>query len=691
RYPESPDLAAFWTNLRDGRDCIVEVPAGRWDWRDYYSADRSESGRHYSRWGGFIDGVDEFDPQFFHIAPREARQIDPQERLFLQQAWLAIEDAGYTRAALQGRDDGPAGGLGGQVGVYVGMMYSEYALFAAEASLRGRRMGLTGSFASIANRVSYALDLHGPSMTVDTMCSSSLTAIHLACQDLRQGRTRLAIAGGVNVTIHPNKYLALSAGQFISGDGHCQSFGEGGDGYIPGEGVGAVVLKRLSDAQRDGDPIYAIIRGSALNHGGKTNGYTVPNPQAQAAAIAQALAEARVDARHISYIEAHGTGTKLGDPIEIAALNRAFGQYTAERQFCRIGSAKSNIGHCEAAAGIAGLTKVLLQLKHRQIVPSLHSRTLNPHIDFAGSAFVVNQTLTEWEAPLLQGRRLPRIAGISSFGAGGSNAHLIVEEYTAAPAGPVLAPREPVVVLLSARTPEQLQRRAQDLLAFLAAAASPPDLTALAYTLQTGREPMEERLGLVVSSIEELATRLAAWRADENDGDVQRGQVKRHKETLALFSTDADLQQAVGRWLGARKFDKLLELWVKGLDVRWAQLYDAPLPQRISLPGYPFARERYWLDLPAASSPTAPATDTARHPLLQENISDLYQQGYRSQFRGDEAFCSADGRLGAGACLEMARAALAQAGLWSGPVELRNTLWAPPPRVGSARPVGIAV
>ncbi|MEO7324484.1 MAG: SDR family NAD(P)-dependent oxidoreductase, partial [Dokdonella sp.] len=267
RYPESPDLVAYWDNLRDGKDCIVEVPLERWDWREHFSADRSENGRHYSRWGGFIEGVDEFDPQFFNIAPREAKYIDPQERLFLQHAWMAVEDAGYCRASLRG-----ATGSISDVGVYVGVMYSEYQLFGVAAEAQSLRMGFSGNVASIANRVSYALDLHGPSMTLDTMCSSSLTAIHVACQDLRLGRTRVAIAGGVNISIHPQKYLLLSVGQFISSDGHCQSFGEGGDGYIPGEGVGAVVLKRLSDAQRDGDHIYAIIRGSALSHGGKTNG-----------------------------------------------------------------------------------------------------------------------------------------------------------------------------------------------------------------------------------------------------------------------------------------------------------------------------------------------------------------------------------------------------------------------------------
>ncbi len=358
RYPDAWDLDEYWRNLSQGVDCIREIPADRWRWQDYYRAPNGAdpvggealaAGQHSSRWGGFIQGADEFDPRFFSITPRDAEQIDPQERLFLQHAWMAIEDAGYTRAALQAC-------RGGQVGVYAGVMYGEY--------------NRSGSLASIANRLSYVLNLHGPSMTLDTMCSSSLTAIHLACQDLKLGRTDMALAGGVNLSIHPDKYSMLSAGQFISSTGHCQSFGEGGDGYIPGEGVGVVVLKRLSDAERDGDAIHAVIRGSALNHGGKTNGYTVPNPQAQAAVISAALKDAGVDARHISYIEAHGTGTKLGDPIEIAALGKAFREHTADTGFCLIGSAKSNIGHCESAAGIAGLTKVILQMRHRQIAPS---------------------------------------------------------------------------------------------------------------------------------------------------------------------------------------------------------------------------------------------------------------------------------------------------------------------------------
>src|SRR6266498_923953 len=493
----------------------------------------------------------------------------------------------------------------------------------------------------------------------------------------------MAIAGGVNVSIHPNKYLVLSDGQFISSDGHCQAFGEGGDGYIPGEGVGVVVLKRLSEAQRDGDHIYGIIRGSALNHGGKTNGYTVPNPQAQASAISRALAESRTDARHISYIEAHGTGTKLGDPIEIAALSKAFHQYTQETGFCLIGSVKSNIGHCESAAGVAGLTKVLLQMRHQQIAPSLHSAQLNPHIDFAKTPFVVNQELRSWEPPVIDGRALPRIAGISSFGAGGSNAHLIVEEYQE-PA-PQQMDATNVLIVLSARTAEQLRQKVSDLLEFVRPRLKTLDLAPMAYTLQVGREAMDERLGLVASSVEHLAEKLQAYLAGERDiEDAYQGQAKRNKEALSLFSADVDLQHTIDRWIANKKLSKLVELWAKGLEVIWSKLYGEVRPRRVSLPTYPFAKERYWVDT-AGGRVAASVAPAVLHPLLHSNTSDLSHQSYSSTFSGEEFFLKdyqVDGQriLPSAAYLEMARAAVTKAARTSHEtvLELRNVVWAQP-------------
>ena len=639
RYPQAGNLDEYWENLKAGRDCITEIPRERWNYEEYYDEEKGRIGKSYSKWGGFIEGVDQFDPLFFSISPREAIGMDPQERLFLQCVYETLEDAAYTREALK---EYQALGIEGNVGVFVGVMYEEYQLYGAQAQALGQPYALWGNPSSIANRVSYFCNFHGPSLAVDTMCSSSLTAIHLACQSLIHGGCELAIAGGVNVSVHPNKYLFLSQGQFVSSSGRCESFGEGGDGYVPGEGVGAVLLKPLRQAIADGDQIYGVIKGTGVNHGGKTNGYTVPNPNAQAQVIAHALKESKVDARTISYIEAHGTGTSLGDPIEIAGLSKAFQTYTADRQFCAIGSVKSNIGHCESAAGIAGVTKVLLQLKHRTLVPSLHAETLNPHIDFANSPFIVQRELGEWRRPILrmdgEEKEYPRIAGISSFGAGGANAHVVIEEYIAPPSDGhrAVTSVHPAIIALSARNEEQLKEHARRLLqAIESGGLSDADLPNIAYTLQVGREAMEQRLALSVTSLEELKEKLGRFLVgEEGIEDLYRGEVKRNKETVSIFGADEDLRKAVESWVEKGKYSKLLDLWVKGLVFEWTQLYRGSefKPRRISLPTYPFARERYWIsdtrkqpanlviDRTADGPEPAPAPRPAEPPIVSSAI-----------------------------------------------------------------------
>ncbi|HEU4818025.1 SDR family NAD(P)-dependent oxidoreductase, partial [Janthinobacterium sp.] len=619
RYPQADNVQDFWDNLKAGKDCISEVPADRWDHSLYFDANRDMPGMTYSKWGGFINGVDEFDPLFFNIPPLHAQFTDPQERLFLQCAYATLEDAGYTRATL-------ASQAGGNVGVFVGVMYEEYQLFGAAAHARGRHVAVSSNPSSVANRISYFCNFNGPSMAVNTMCSSSLTAIHLACQSLHEGECELALAGGVNVSVHPNKYLMLAQGRFVSSKGQCESFGEGGEGYVPAEGVGAVLLKPLAKAIADGDHIYGVIKGSALNHGGKTNGYTVPNPAGQGKVIARALRRAGIDARDISYVEAHGTGTSLGDPIEIAGLSRAFREQTPDRQFCAIGSAKSNIGHCESAAGIAGLTKVLLQMRHRQLVPSLHSAVLNPHIDFAASPFVVQQELGEWKRPLRMRDGTPhevaRIAGISSFGAGGSNAHLIIEEYTATDSAGAEC-HTPALVVLSARTVQALERQVRQLVRTLALQSwTDADLADIAYTLQVGREAMDERLALQADSLQALRDQLGDWlRGAEGSATVHRGQARGERSVVGVFAADEDMGSIVDAWIAKGKYEKLLGLWVQGFSFDWLKLYGQVTPRRISLPSYPFAKERYWVPpapvAVAAAAVTAPAAETgAREALL---------------------------------------------------------------------------
>lgn len=372
---------------------------------------------------------------------------------------------------------------------------------------------------------------------------------------------------------------------------------------MPGEGVGAVLLKPLARALEDGDQIYGVIKGTAVNHGGKTNGYSVPNPNLQARVIGRAFKKAGIHPRSLSYLEAHGTGTALGDPIEIAGLMRVFQEDTTDTQFCSIGSVKSNIGHCESAAGIAGLTKVLLQMKHRQLVPSLHADVLNPNIDFGRTPFVVQRELAEWKRPLLEVdgelREVPRIAGISSFGAGGSNAHLVIEEHVpevAPRAAARIAQNRPALLVLSAKDEQRLHEQVLRLQAAInRQVVTDETLADAVYTLQVGREVMEERLAVVATSAQDLQQKLSAYlQGHPALGAVFRGQVKGATDSSLSFAADQDMQELVTKWWESGQLAKLADLWVKGLRVEYGSLYGTERPRRLSLPTYPFARERCW-------------------------------------------------------------------------------------------------
>lgn len=611
RYPGGEDLDAFWASLRGGLDLVREVPAERWP--GGRARARGDKSAGYARWGSFLQDVDQFDPLFFGISPREAERTDPQERLFLETAWHAIENAGYTPAALQSTDDE---GVARQVGIYVGVMYGEYQYLGVEAMARGESGLSQSSYASIANRVSYTLDLNGPSMAVDTMCSSSLTAIHLACDALRAGSCQLAIAGGVNLSIHPYKYRTLEQLKFASTDGRCRSFGDGGDGYVPGEGVGAVLLKPLNAALADGDHIHAIVRGSAINHGGRTNGYTVPNPNAQGRLVAAAFKRSGVSPAQVNYIEAHGTGTPLGDPIEIRGLSMAFGEAPAHA--CALGSLKSNLGHLEAAAGIAALTKVLLQLQHRELVPTLHSAPPNPNIDFSTTPFHVQTALGPWHALRdSNGQEQPRIAGISSFGAGGSNAHLVIQQAPERPPVDPHATQAWQTYVLSARSEALLRAQAGQLHRALAITpAAPRDL---ARTLQFGRTHHPFRLAVVARSVAALREALARWLADTPSGDVLVGHAEDADATVRMLAPDtlndqAHCADAARRWVGGN-----------------GQWHDSAAFRRVPLPGTVWQRRRCWLDPASANAaPSTPSPTTVETPAPRPTpaqVLKLYQQG----------------------------------------------------------------
>ncbi|MBF0450685.1 MAG: SDR family NAD(P)-dependent oxidoreductase, partial [Candidatus Magnetomorum sp.] len=594
RYPMADDLSSFWNILRSGTNCITEIPINRFDISKHYDPDRTKKGNIYAKWGGLINDADKFDALFFNISPREAEIIDPQERLVLETVWHTLENAGYSKQSLSNR----------KIGVYIGVMYGEYQFLGVESTMAGDVLATSSSYASIANRISYYFNLQGPSMAIDTMCSSSLTAIHLACESLKNGEIEMGIAGGVNLSLHLNKYVTLSQGQFLSSDGLCRSFGENGDGYVPGEGVGAVLLKPLNQAIADRDIIYAVIKGSSINHGGKTNGYSVPNPNAQANLISETLKKSDVHPGTINYLEAHGTGTSLGDPIEITGLSKAYQKYTQDKQYCAIGSVKSNIGHLESAAGIAAVTKVILQMQHKQLVPSLHSDKLNFNINFADSPFYVQQDLQEWKPMVLQenGKEItyPLRAGVSSFGAGGANAHVILEAYETEnySIAQQAIEHEQVLIVLSAKNKQRLNAYSLLLANFCEDHHDTLSLTDIAYTLQTGREAMDERLAMVVSSIDNLHEQLRHYHKNALDVDfVYTGNVQNKQSTSELIIDEDDGRQFVQSLIQKQKLSKIGSLWVSGLDIDWRLLYTKPYPKRISLPGYPFEKKRHWVSI----------------------------------------------------------------------------------------------
>jgi acyl transferase domain-containing protein/acyl carrier protein len=413
RFPRGNSPDEFWQTLRDGVDAISEVPGDRWSWKDYHDSDPSAPGKITSRWGGFIDSVDGFDAPFFGISPREAAHLDPQQRLFLEVAYEALDDAGLVRARIMGE----------RVGVFVGSYHNDYALaqYAALDAIDAYS-GTGTSHSILANRLSYLLDLRGPSVSVDTACSSSLVAMHLACESLRYGESDIAVVGAVTLMLTPAMSIGLSKWGFLAEDGRCKTFDVRANGFVRGEGAGAIVLKRLGEALAAGDPIHGLVRGSAVNQDGRTSVLTAPSGLAQQAVVRAALANGAVSPDKISYFEAHGTGTALGDPIEVEALAEVIGERAPDKRVV-LGAVKTNIGHLEAAAGIAGIIKVLLAMRHEVIPANLHFTALNPNIGSAADRFEIPTASRPWPR-----NALPRIAGVSSFGFGGTNAHVVLEE-----------------------------------------------------------------------------------------------------------------------------------------------------------------------------------------------------------------------------------------------------------------------
>ncbi|WP_052488514.1 non-ribosomal peptide synthetase/type I polyketide synthase [Streptomyces sp. 150FB] len=497
------DHRTFWRNLLDGKDCITTTPSNRYDVATLASRDKGKPGRLVGGRGGYIDGFDEFDPAFFGISPREAAQMDPQQRKLLEVAWEALEDGGQKPAELAGQD----------IGVFVGAFTLDYKIlqFSDLSFETLAAHTATGTMMTmVSNRISYCFDFRGPSVSVDTACSSSLVAVHLACQSLSRGESSLALAGGVLLHSAPQYTIAETKGGFLSPEGRSRTFDASADGYVRAEGVGVVALKRLDDALRDGDPVHAVIIGSGVNQDGRTNGITVPSADAQVTLIERVCAEAGITPGSLQYVEAHGTSTPVGDPIEAGALGRVLSMGRPPGARCYVGSVKTNIGHSESAAGIAGLIKTVLSLKHRTIPPHINLDVINPAIDLASLPFEIPTHTVPW--PDHEG---PARAGVNSFGFGGTNAHVLCE---AAPVDEALRVPKPraarsghAILPLTARDPGLLSEVAENIRQELSGVHGPAvSLPDLAYTLARRRQHLESRLSVVYDSRASLTEALDA-------------------------------------------------------------------------------------------------------------------------------------------------------------------------------------
>ena len=546
RFPGAEGPDAFWRMLSDGVDAVTAVPKERWDVDEYYDPQPGAPGKMYTRSGAFLPRADSFDAGFFGIAPREASAMDPQQRLLLEVAWEALENAGHASSRLSGSD----------TGVFIGISTNDYSLLSntIDAERIDAYAGTGTAFNVAAGRIAYFLGLHGPCLAVDTACSSSLVAVHLACQNLRARKCRMALAGGVNLILAPMSTIYFCQMRALARDGRCKAFDESADGYGRGEGCGVVVLKRLSDAIADGDRILAVIRGSAINHDGRSSGLTVPNGPAQQAVIREALADAGVDAGDISLIEAHGTGTPLGDPIELGALAAALGQGRAPDGLLTVGSVKTNFGHLEAAAGVAGLIKLVLALQHREIPPHLHFNTPSSHIPWAQMPIRIPTALQKWTPST--GRRL---AGVSSFGFSGTNAHVTLEEAPLESASPNTVDRPLHVLCISARNDDALNHIGRRYSEHLS--GTPDSFADIAATSSSGRIHFTERLAVVAESAPAAGNALSSYFEGQQPANLHRGSRKRRPEIAFLFTGQGSqyIRMAQGLYQTQPEFQRLLD------------------------------------------------------------------------------------------------------------------------------------
>lgn len=673
QFPGAKNTDEFWENLKNGENQIKEIT--RWDMSAIYNPNKNVPNKTYCKHGGLLDDIDKFDPLFFDLSPRQGEFMEPRQRMFLQEAWKALEDAGYSNKDLAGK----------KCGVFVGCEGSTHYFDNINKEQFNPHIFLGDSNSALASRIAYFLDLKGPSVTIDTACSSSLVSIHLACESIRNGDCEMAIAGGVTIMTLAEGYILLSSLGMLSPEGKCKAFDNSADGFVPGEGVGVVVLKPLETAMKDKDNIYGVIKGSSINQDGKTNGLTAPSSLSQTRLQLDVYEKFNINPETITYIEAHGTGTPLGDPIEIEALKNSFGKYTDKIQFCAIGSVKTNIGHAAASAGISGIIKIILAMKHKKIPANLHFKEPNNNIDFENSPFYVVTELQEWTVA----DGTPRRSAISSFGHSGTNCHMVLEEAPYYPEKINSHTKAPYYIApLSAKTNEALHLRIKDFKKWLDEEGDKYDLEDILFTLQVGRSHFNKRCAVVFKDKNELKAKLTMLMENETPKDCfivkNVEEILREDRDLANNALDYIMENNFDYMKSMEYFKNILMIakaYVYGNDIEWKKLYENSEAKRISLPVYPFARRKYWIKNESNIKGKNEVThsNTRLDTLIDVNSSTLEEQSFKKVLTGKEFFIKDHNKvLPAVVYLEMARAA-GNLSYTEGTVKtIKNVVWMTP-------------
>jgi len=671
RFPGASTVDALWSLLRDEVEAVETVDGSRFDVAAYYGDPEDDTGVTNGKWLGHMRGVAEFDPLFFRIAPAEAERMDPRQRLLLQASWSSLEDAGYGPYQLRGHS----------MGVFAGVEQGDYQeLLGSDVDITGNHDGV------LAARLAYILDFDGPALAINTSCSSGLVALHQACHSIRSGECDTALVGSAHLILTPSPLVGMGQAGMLSPSGRCRSFDTQADGMVPGEAVVSLVVKRLTQAQTDGDPIHGVIRGSGVNYDGHTNGLTAPSGAAQSRLLRHVYQQANIEPSAIEHIVTHGTGTPLGDPIEVNALAEVFNEDTAVRgQQTALTSTKTNLGHTQAASGLVSLVALLEGMRNEAIPASLHCEHESDYIDWSSSPFYVNKTLTPWPA-----RASARLGAVSAFGFSGTNAHAVLASYEQ-PA-PSAGPAPFYLLVLSAHSENALRQRVSDLAATLELGDWPAHwLAAMSYTLLMGRWHFAHRAAFVVADRDDAIRVLRAHERGQNQAHGYSGRVPREFEAHQALVRYAHqlLVETADAVDAATRRDNLIalaDLYCQGYELDWERLFGDQPPRRIRLPTYPFSGERYWPDqVKPSAAPRSTQVGMPAHPLVHENTSNIVDTRFTTTLSGDEFFV-ADHQVGgsqvmpAAAYLEMARAAiqasLERDPLLTGGVRLADVLFA---------------